>query len=221
MQDHKLCGEVLTGPGLGVKRGSAIGTRRRGFVVGNSRKKRSGRSLDASQSVVVSTYEVTDEPILDAAYHRLPDHVRRPSRNYIARRKFALGVRLANLRRSWRNIHDSASSTIISLSLIRRLAKAKKWKRLRRLVYKPILALVYTLELCRVCCLQRKEYAKVEEILDHKFNLQLLYPKRKRFDIHRSRRLHGRGRSLLLKTQRRDLAQQYYDVLQKLTPTIL
>lgn len=174
--------------------------------------------MDASQSVVVSTYEVTDEPILDAAYRRLPDHVKasiqklhseaqiRP-RNAISELEALLAQypRLPQLYNYLAVAYSQIGEDEKVEAIVQAGIQANPDYLFTRLNYAEL-------------CLQRKEYAKVAEIFDYKFDLHLLYPKRKRFHISEVVGFMGMIGLYFYETQRRDLAQQYYDVLQKLAP---
>ena len=62
------------------------------------------------------------------------------------------------------------------------------------------------------------DYEKVAEILDHKFDLKLLYPRRKRFHISEFASFAGLVGIYFLETGDRDLATVYYDLLKQIAP---
>jgi tetratricopeptide (TPR) repeat protein len=67
-------------------------------------------------------------------------------------------------------------------------------------------------------CLSRKEYAKIAEIFEHKFDLQLLYPKRKKFHISEAANFMGMVGTYFYEIGERETAQKYYEILQKFAP---
>ena len=67
-------------------------------------------------------------------------------------------------------------------------------------------------------CLRRKDYAKIPEIFDHKFDLKLLYPKRNRFHISEVANFMGLIGLYFLAIDERGLAEKYNAVLQEMAP---
>ncbi len=66
--------------------------------------------------------------------------------------------------------------------------------------------------------LRRKEYNKVAEIFDHKFDLQMLYPKRKRFHISEVVNFMGLMGTYFYEIGEREAAGIYHDFLQEIAP---
>ena len=62
-------------------------------------------------------------------------------------------------------------------------------------------------------CDQQGEHEKIAEIFNHKFDLKLLYPKRKKFHISEVANFMGVIGSYFFKTGKRELAEKYYKVL--------
>lgn len=63
------------------------------------------------------------------------------------------------------------------------------------------------------------DYAKIAEIFDHKFDLQLLYPKRKRFHISEYLGFMGIIGPYFLATGERELAVKVYEMMQNIDPS--
>ena len=67
-------------------------------------------------------------------------------------------------------------------------------------------------------CLARKEYEKIPEIFDHAYDLQELYPKRKRFHISEFANFMGIMGLSFAKTDQREMAEEYNEALQEMAP---
>lgn len=65
-------------------------------------------------------------------------------------------------------------------------------------------------------CDQQGEHEKIAEIFNHKFDLKLLYPKRKKFHISEVANFMGIIGSYFFKTGEMELAEKYYKVLAEL-----
>ena len=66
--------------------------------------------------------------------------------------------------------------------------------------------------------LAKGEYEKIAEIFDHKFDLKLLYPKRKRFHVSEVANFMGLIGIYFFETGERQAAEKYYDILQQIAP---
>ena len=62
------------------------------------------------------------------------------------------------------------------------------------------------------------EYEQAAQILEHKFDLKLLYPKRKRFHISEVVNFMGVVGTYFVDTGQRETARRYYDVLREIAP---
>ena len=67
-------------------------------------------------------------------------------------------------------------------------------------------------------CLARGDYETVAEIFEHKFDLKLLYPKRRRFHISEVANLMGLMGVYLLETGECEAAEKYYEILSQIAP---
>lgn len=183
------------------------------------KQSRSGASPKALQPVVVSTYEVTYEPILDPAYRRLPDQVKadveRLNHEVQIRPRNAIGE-LEALLTQYPRLPQLYNYLVIAYAGIGEGEKAEAIAQAGIRVNPDYL---FTRLNYAEFCLHRKEYAKVVEVLDHKFDLHQLYPKRKRFHISEVVNFMGVVGLYFYETQQRELAHQYYVILRKLDPT--
>jgi hypothetical protein len=62
-------------------------------------------------------------------------------------------------------------------------------------------------------CLTRRDYDRIAEIVDHKFDLKLLYPKRKKFHVSEVVGFMDLLGVHFFETGRRETAEKYYDML--------
>ena len=69
-------------------------------------------------------------------------------------------------------------------------------------------------ELCRA----QGNYQQIAEIFEHKFDLKLLYPKRKRFHISEVANFMGLIGIYFLETGQREAAERYYEILKEIAP---
>ena len=67
-------------------------------------------------------------------------------------------------------------------------------------------------------CLRQRDYRKVAEIFENKFDLKLLYPNRKRFHITEVAGFMGLIGIYFLETGEREGAEKYHEILKELAP---
>jgi tetratricopeptide (TPR) repeat protein len=67
-------------------------------------------------------------------------------------------------------------------------------------------------------CLAKGDYGEIPEIFDHKFDLKLLYPKRKRFHISEAASFMGLVGIYFFEIEERETAENYYDILKEIAP---
>jgi tetratricopeptide (TPR) repeat protein len=67
-------------------------------------------------------------------------------------------------------------------------------------------------------CLAKGEYEKIGEIFEHKYDLKLLYPRRKRFHISEVVNFMGLMGMYFFETGKREMAEKYHEVLQEIAP---
>ena len=67
-------------------------------------------------------------------------------------------------------------------------------------------------------CLEKGEYAKIPEIFDHKFDLKLLYPKRKRFHVSEVANFTAFMGIYFLEIGEREIAERYDYIVHQIAP---
>jgi tetratricopeptide (TPR) repeat protein len=178
----------------------------------------SSPSAEPLQAVHVISYEITDEPIRDREYRRLPAHVKealeRLHRESEIRPRNAI-PELQQLIERYPQVPQFYNYLTVAYSGIGALDKAAAVTRASiRANPDYLFARLNYAELC----LMRKDYAKIPEIFDHKFDLALLYPKRKRFHITEVANFTGLIGLYFLAINERELAEKYNAVLQEMAP---
>ena len=68
-------------------------------------------------------------------------------------------------------------------------------------------------------CLAEGDYDEIAQIFEHKFDLKLLYPKRKRFHISEVVNFMGLVGIYVFETGKRDVAERYCDMLEQIAPS--
>lgn len=178
----------------------------------------SSPSAEPLKAVRVSSYEITDEPIRDREYRRLPAHVKealeRLHRESEIRPRNAIPELQALIER-YPQVPQFYNYLTIAYSGIGALDKAEAVTRANiRANPDYLFARLNYAELC----LMKKDYAKIPEIFDHKFDLKLLYPKRNRFHITEVANFMGLIGLYFLAIGERGLAEKYNAALQEAAP---
>jgi tetratricopeptide (TPR) repeat protein len=178
----------------------------------------SSPSAEPLKAAYVTSYEITDEPIRDREYRRLPAHVKealeRLHHESETRPRNAI-PELQQLIERYPQVPQFYNYLTIAYSGIGALDKAEAVTRASiRANPDYLFARLNYAELC----LMRKDYAKIPEIFDHKFDLGLLYPKRKRFHITEVANFTGLIGLYFLAINERGLAEKYNAALQEAAP---
>jgi tetratricopeptide (TPR) repeat protein len=173
---------------------------------------------DGYKAVHVSTYEITSEPILDRRYKRLPKHVKDAVEELhdLSQRQPKKAIpELLEWIEKYPNIPQFYNYLSIAYSWSGQRKKAEEviQENYRRNPTYLFARLNYA-ELW----LARRDYEKVAEIFDHKFDLKALYPKRKRFHITEVAGFMGIIGIYFVEIGEREAAETYYDILKQLAP---
>jgi tetratricopeptide (TPR) repeat protein len=166
--------------------------------------------------VYISEYEITSEPILDRAYERLSNEVKEAIdrlHDVSQRRPREAIPELLDLIEKYPDVPILYNylSIAYSMSGQREKSEAVVRENYRRNPDYLFARLNYV-----EICLAGGDYEKVAEILEHKFDLKLLYPKRKRFHISEVVNFMGLVGIYFVEIGERDTAEKYYDVLQQI-----
>ncbi len=185
------------------------------------RRKQAARKFPNSQTVQVVTYEITDAPILDREYKRLPQEVKEAINRLHDLSQKRPSKAIPELL-DWIDRHPNVPtfynylSVAYTLSGHRDKAEAAIEDNFRR---NPdyLFARVHYGELC----LTRRDYDRIPEIFDRKFDLKLLYPKRNKFHVSEVVGFMGLLGVYFFETGQRETAEKYYDMLNQIDPAHL
>ena len=190
------------------------------------RKKATRRSALTSQdelnelkTVRIVEYEITLEPIEDRQYKRLPGQVKDAIErlHHEAQRNPRQAIpELVDLVKQYPQIPMLYNYLSVAYSQAGQRGKAEEAIRENYLRNRDYLfARLNYAELC----LARGDYEQIAEIFEHKFDLKLLYPNRKRFHISEVANFMGLISIYFLKTDKRESAMRYYEILKDIAPS--
>jgi tetratricopeptide (TPR) repeat protein len=168
--------------------------------------------------VFMTHYEITDEPIQDQYYRRLPQHVKdavkRLHKEAQTKPRKAI-PELKKMIKQYPKVPQFYNYLTVAYSRLGETGKAQAVNRAN--IRKNPDYLFARLNYAEFC-LHKKDYARIPEIFDHKFDLQLLYPKRKRFHIAEAANFMGLIGIYFYEIHERELAEKYNEVLQEIAP---
>jgi len=189
--------------------------------VAKKKKKKRRATLPAQdelKAVQIVQYEITFESIQDRRYKRLPDPVKVTIErlHHEAQRYPRQAIpELIDLIEKYPNIPMLYNYLSVAYSQAGQREKAEETIR-ENYRHNPdyLFARLNYAELCRV----QGDYEQIAEIFEHKFDLKLLYPKRKRFHISEVANFMGLIGIYFLETGQREVAEQYYKILREIAP---
>lgn len=175
-------------------------------------------TTDGLTPVYLTQYEITDEPIQERSYRRLPQSVKDKLEDLCQeaqRRPLQAIPELRALNKKYPQIPQIYNYLAVAYS---RAGESKKAEAITlKNMYKNPDYLFARLNYAEFC-LTRGEYEKIPEIFEYKYDLQLLYPRRKRFHVLEVVNFMGTVGLYFAKTNQRELAEQYNKILQELDP---
>jgi len=187
-----------------------------------TRKKRRTRvkgavvEVDPSAQYYVTQYEITDEPIEHPAFRRLPESVKKKLESLYqeARRNPRQAIpELLELRKKYPRVPHTYNYLAVAYSYAGEpeTAEAITLENIRR---NPdyLFARLNQAELC----LAKGEYERIPEIFENKYDLKLLYPKRKKFHISEVANFMGIMGLYFSRIGQRDAAENYNEFLQEI-----
>jgi len=176
------------------------------------------QAQDAPSVVYVTEYEITSSPIQDRRYRRLPRRVKdaiERLHDEAQRRPHKAIPELLEWIEKYPNIPMLYNYLSVAYSLAgqREKSEAVSQENYRRNPDYLFARLNYA-----EICLAKGEYEKIGEIFEHKYDLKLLYPKRKRFHISEVANFMGLIGAYFFETGEREAAEKYYKILQQIAP---
>jgi len=176
------------------------------------------QSQDELKAVRIVEYEITSEPIHDRRYIRLPGQVKDAidRLHHEAQRHPHRAIpELVDLVKKYPKLPTLYNYLSIAYSRAGQREKAEEAVR-ENYRHNPdyLFARLNYAELCRA----QGDYEKIAEIFEHKFDLKLLYPNRKRFHISEVANFTGLIGIYFLETGEREGAKRYYEILKEIAP---
>jgi len=175
-------------------------------------------AIDTLNAVYVTNYEITDEPIQERSYRRLPNHVKDVIErlHYDSQTKPRKAIpEIRAMLKKYPQIPQLYNYLTVAYAKIGEVDKAEAVTRAN--IRKNPDYLFARLNYAEFC-LRRKEYEKIPEIFEQKYDLQLLYPKRKRFHISEVVNFMGLMGVYFYEIGEKGVAEKYNAVLQKIAP---
>jgi tetratricopeptide (TPR) repeat protein len=187
-----------------------------------SKKRRAGKTNKSQRDrlgrVYQFSYGITDKPLEDANFEKLPQSVRDTSERLYT----LLGTRpneaiteLLKLIEKYPNIPMWYNYLCGAYSAV---GDAKKSKEMALLNYQRNPDYLFARINYAEICLAEADYDKVAEIFDHKFDLGLLYPERKYFHVTEFAGFMGVLGVYYFLTGRRQIAKIVYESLNEVAP---
>jgi tetratricopeptide (TPR) repeat protein len=185
------------------------------------RKKSSSAKTHAPEipsAITVTEYEITSEAIIDRAYKRLPENVKDSLEQLytLAETRPRQAIpELETLLHTYPHIPKIYNYLSVAYSAAGEQEKAKhlveeNYRRHPEYLFARLnYAEIY---------LQKGDYAAIPAIFEHKFDLKLLYPKRKRFHVSEMIGFMGVIGPYFYAIGERALAENAYDILRQLAP---
>jgi tetratricopeptide (TPR) repeat protein len=184
------------------------------------RPKRTGSQAPRDpEAVHILTYEITDEPILDRQYRRLPkkvkDSIERLHESVQNRPREAIPELL-----EWIEKYPAIPLFYNYLSAAySRSGQHEKAEEMIRENYQRNPDYLFAHLNYGELCLTKGDYDRIPELFDHKFDLKLFYPKRNRFHVSEVLGFMGLLGAYFFEIGEREVAQRYYEVLEQVDPS--
>jgi tetratricopeptide (TPR) repeat protein len=173
---------------------------------------------DSVTPVYLSQYEITDEPIKEAAYQRLPNAVKEKLENlyHIAQKKPAQAIpELIELQKKYPRVPQIYNYLAVAYSYAGEKEKAEQI--IKENIRKNPDYLFARINQAQIW-LAKEEYDKIPELFDHKYDLQMLYPKRRKFHISEVANFMGIMGLYFTRNDQRGVAEKYNEILQEIAP---
>ncbi|MBN1485178.1 MAG: hypothetical protein JXA37_10680 [Chloroflexia bacterium] len=183
------------------------------------RKKPARRQLPSEQDTVyISEYEITSEPLSDRRYDRLPDRVKEAFEQlyHLAQRRPRQAIpELLEWIEKYPKIPMLYNYLSVAYS---RTGQSEEMEAIVEENYRRNPDYLFARLNYAQLCLAKGDYEQVAAILEHKFDLKRLYPKRKRFHISEVANFMGLIGLYFLGIGERDVAEKYYELLKQIAP---
>lgn len=177
------------------------------------RKKKTRTHLrkKGSQRFKLIEYEITTEPIHDRYYIRLPDHIKDKIDDlYELVQKYPDQTVISDLEALIEKYPKVPVLYNYLTAAYSRSGDEEKYQKAIKKNYDLNPDYLFARLNYAEFCSQQGEYEKIAEIFDYKFDLKLLYPKRKKFHLSEVANFMAFIGVYFLKTGKKEIAEQYY-----------
>jgi tetratricopeptide (TPR) repeat protein len=169
---------------------------------------------EESTPVYLTQYEITDEPIQESSYRRLPKSVKEKLENLyqVAHQHPQQAIPdLIELQKKYPYVPQIYNFLAAAYSRAGEKEKAEQITQENiRKNPKYLFARINQAQFF----LARKEYEKIPEVFEHKYDLKMLYPQRRKFHISEVANFMGIMGLYFARTNERKMAEMYNEVLQ-------
>ena len=183
-----------------------------------SRKKKRINKKDSLTPVYITQYEITDEPMQDRAYSRLPKSVKEKLERLYEEAQWEPQraiQELLELQKKYPQVPQISNYLAVAYSSVGETEKAEA---VTQENYRKNPNYLFARINLAQMCLAKKEYEKIPEIFENKFDLQMLYPKRTKFHISEVASFMGIMGLYFSRTNQREMAEKYDEILQEIAP---
>jgi tetratricopeptide (TPR) repeat protein len=173
---------------------------------------------DSLTPIYLSQYEITDEPIKEAAYRRLPNAVKEKLENLyqLAQQNPQQAIpELIELQKKYPRVPQIYNYLAVAYSYAGEKEKAEQI--IKENIRKNPDYLFARINQAQLW-LAKEEYYKIPELFDHKYDLQMLYPKRRKFHISEVANFMGIMGLYFTRIDQRGVAEKYNEILQEIAP---
>jgi tetratricopeptide (TPR) repeat protein len=171
---------------------------------------------DTITPVYVTQYEITEEPIQEPSFRRLPKPIKERLENLyeVAQRQPQQAIpELIELQKQYPNVPQIYNYLAVAYSHTGEKGKAEliTQENIRK---NPdyLFARINQAQFL----LAKKEYDKIPEVFEHKYDLQMLYPRRRKFHISEVANFMGIMGLYFARIGERETAEKYNEILQEI-----
>ncbi|MCP4051436.1 MAG: hypothetical protein GY730_12115 [bacterium] len=169
---------------------------------------------NGSQTLKILEYEITTDPIQDGHYKKLPNHIKdKIDGLYYTVQKKPDPKAITDLEDLIKkNPKIPMLYNYLSVAYARS-GNQEKYKRIIEKNYQLNPDYLFARLNYAELCIQQGDHKKIAEIFNHKFDLKLLYPKRKKFHISEVANFMALIGIYFFKLGKIEIAENYYKVL--------
>ena len=170
------------------------------------------------QEFLYLEYEITYEPIQSGPYERLPEAVKKQLEKMhpeIPQKPQKFLPDLLKLKQKYPQVPQIYNYLIVAYIA---LGQEEDAETIARECFRENPDYLFARINLAEIYLARGEYEKIPELFHHKYDLKLLHPERDRFHISEAANFMGIMGLYFVRTDQRDVAERYNEILQQIAP---